>query len=153
MGEPVTGALLSSDTAIRALLQRVRRIALLGASANEDRPSNEVMHWLLQQGYDVVPVNPGLAGRKIHGQTVYAHLADVPAPIDMLDVFRASDALPGIVDEAIAERARLNLSAIWTQLGVVDEAAAAKAAANGFEVVMNRCPKIEWRRLQMARTR
>ena len=153
MGKPVTGALVKDDAAIRALLQRVRRIALLGASANEDRPSNEVMHWLLQQGYDVVPINPGLAGKTIHGQKVYAHLADVPAPIDMLDVFRASDALPGIVDEAIAERARLGLSAIWTQLGVIDDAAAAKAVASGLDVVMNRCPKIEWRRLQMVRTR
>lgn len=150
----MAGRHINDDDGLRALLLRVRRIALLGASANEDRPSNEVMHWLLQQGYEIVPVNPGLAGKAIHGQTVCAKLADVAGPIDLVEVFRASDALPGIVDEMIAARAETGAAVLWTQLNVIHAEATDKAMAHGIDVVINRCPKIEFRRLRMVqRTR
>lgn len=130
---------------LRDILKGVKTIALTGASPNPARPSHEVMNFLMQRGYKVFPVNPGQAGKEILGQTVYATLADLPEPVDMVDVFRASEYLDGVVDEA------LNLPAppkvIWAQLGVRDDQAAAKAEAGGVKMVMNRCPAIEYPRL------
>jgi predicted CoA-binding protein len=131
-----------SDAAIEDILQTTRRIALVGASEKPDRPSNEVMGFLLERGYDVTPINPGLAGKAIHGQGVVAGLSDA-APLEMVDVFRAPDQVGPVVDEAI----RLGAKVIWMQLGVVNEAAAEKARAAGISVVMDRCPVIETRRL------
>ncbi|WP_210002552.1 CoA-binding protein [Phyllobacterium sp. 1468] len=136
-----------SDDYIREILSSVKTIALTGASPNETRPSFSVMRFLLLQGYHVIPVNPGQAGKTILGQQVHARLADIPEPIDMVDVFRNSSALPGVVDEALALKPLPRV--VWTQLGVWDEAAARKAEAAGIQVVMNRCPAIEIPRLGM----
>ena len=125
---------------IRALLLSTRRIALVGASNKPDRASFAVMRFLLARGYDVTPVNPGLAGQEILGQRVVASLAEA-APLDLVDVFRRSEEAGAVMDEAVALGAR----AVWLQLGVVDEAAAHRASAAGVSVVMDRCPVIEWR--------
>ncbi len=137
---------LTADTDIAALLRSTRRIALIGASAKPERPSYGVMKTLLDHGYDVVPVNPGLAGQSIHGQPVVASLSDIAPPVDMVDIFREPAAVAGIVDTAIAHGAL----SIWMQLGVIDPVAAATAEAAGLTVVMDRCPKIELRRLGVA---
>ncbi len=126
---------------IPALLLRTRRIALVGASAKPDRPSFGVMRFLLDRGYEVTPVNPGLAGQEIHGRRVVATLAEA-APLDLVDVFRRSEEAGAVADEA----ARLGAKAVWMQLGVRDDAAAARARAAGLAVVMDACPAIEWRR-------
>lgn len=133
------------DRYILDILNSVKTIALTGASPNPARPSNGVMGYLLSRGYNVIPVNPGQAGKQIQGQTVHAHLADVPVAVDMIDVFRASEYLDSVVDEAL----RMNPlpKVIWAQLGVRDDAAAAKAEAAGIKVVMDRCPAIEIPRL------
>lgn len=131
-----------SDDAIRAILQSTRRIALVGASAKPWRPSHGVMRFLLDRGYHVTPVNPGLEGQQIHGRSVVARL-DGAAPLDMVDVFRNSAHVGRVVDDAI----RLGARVIWMQLGVIDEAAAERARAAGIAVVMDRCPVIEERRL------
>ncbi|AGK58013.1 CoA-binding protein [Hyphomicrobium denitrificans 1NES1] len=136
-----------SDTDIRAILGRVKTFAVVGASAKPDRPSHQVMGFLIKCGYQVRPVNPGIADKAIHGQKVYASLADVPAPVDVIDVFRASAAALQVVRDAIAVRDKLGASVIWMQLGVINEQAAAEARAGGFTVVMDRCPKIEMSRL------
>ena len=133
------------DAYISGILNSVRTIAMVGASANDVRPSWFVLKYLLGKGYDVIPINPGYAGREIIGQTVYATLADVPRPIDMVDIFRAPDAVPGIVDEVLALDPLPRV--VWMQLGVRHDEAAAKAEAAGIAVVMNRCPKIEYGRL------
>lgn len=135
-----------SDEDIAALLNGAKTIALLGASANPLRDSNDVMGFLQRKGHRVIPVNPGLAGQTLRGETVYAALGDIPDKVDLIDVFRASEYLSTIVDEAIATGA----PAIWTQLGVIDEAAAARAVGAGITLVMNRCPKIEYPRLRIA---
>ncbi len=122
------------------ILMGTRRIALVGASARPDRPSHSVMRFLLARGYDVTPVNPGLAGQEILGQRVVARLAEA-GPLDMVDVFRRSAEAGAVMDEAVALGART----VWLQLGVVDEAAAARARAAGAQVVMDHCPAIEWR--------
>lgn len=132
----------NADDVIRDVLTLTRRIALVGASAKSWRPSNGVMRFLLDRGYDVTPVNPGLAGQTIHGRTVVASLAEA-APLEMVDVFRASIHVGRLVDRAIELGART----IWLQLGVVDHQAAAKARAAGIKVVMDRCPVIEDRRI------
>ncbi|MDE2016438.1 MAG: CoA-binding protein [Hyphomicrobiales bacterium] len=137
-----------SDAKIAALLRGAKRIAMVGASANPDRPSFGVMAFLLAHGHEVAPVNPGLAGQTLQGRTVHARLADVPGPIDLVDVFRNSALAGAVVDEALALTPRPG--AVWMQLGVVDEAAAARARAKGVEVVMDRCPKIEYGRLRLA---
>ncbi len=124
------------------ILRRSRVIALVGASPNPARPANDVMAFLLQRGHRVIPVNPGQAGKTILGQACYASLAAIPEPVDLVDIFRAADAVPGVVDEAIAIGAR----AVWLQLGLSDPAACARAEAAGLAVVMDRCPKIEYRR-------
>lgn len=136
-----------SDDEIAAVLAENRVFAFVGASANTNRPSYFAMKYLLAKGYNIIPVNPGLAGQTILGQTVYARLADVPAPVDVVDIFRSSDAAPGIVAEALAEKDRLGVKVIWMQLGVRNDAAAAEAEAAGLKVIMNRCPKIEYGRL------
>lgn len=124
---------------IRELLLTTRRIALVGASSKPERPSFGVMRFLLARGYQVTPIDPGLAGQEILGQRVLASLAEA-APLDLVDVFRRSEEAGAVMDEAVALGAR----AVWLQLGVVDEAAAARARARGVTVVMDRCPVIEW---------
>ncbi|MFS8144663.1 CoA-binding protein [Rhizobium sp. R635] len=133
------------DDYLAGILHSVKTIALTGASPNPARPSNGVMGYLLSLGYEVIPVNPGQAGKQIHGRTVYARLADIPVPIDMVDVFRASEYLDGVVEEVLALEPLPKV--VWSQLGVRDDAAAAKAEAAGIKVVMNRCPAIEYPRL------
>lgn len=133
------------DEAIRAILTGVRTIAVVGASPNPARPSNDVLGFLIAKGFETYPVNPGHTGGLIRGRVTYARLAEVPAPIDMVDVFRNSAAAGGVVDQAL-ELDPLP-RAIWMQLGVVDEEAAKRGRAKGVTVVMNRCPRIEFRRL------
>lgn len=127
---------------IRTILLDTRRIAVVGASARPERAGNYVFAFLVARGYDVVGVNPGLAGTTLHRRPVVGTLEEA-GPLDLVDVFRASDAVRGVVDEAI----RLGARTVWTQLGVVDEAAAAVARAAGLRVVMDRCPMQEWGRL------
>lgn len=133
------------DTYIRSILAGVRTIAILGASANAARPSYFVMKYLAERGYKVFPVNPGQAGKTVAGLTFVASLKDVPEPIDMVDVFRAPEHVPAVVDEVLALDPLPRV--IWMQLGVRHDEAAAKAEAAGLKVVMNRCPKIEYGRL------
>ena len=136
-----------SDDYIASILGGVRIFAFVGASANTSRPSYFAMKYLLSKGYTVIPVNPGLAGQELLGQKVYARLEDIPGPVDVVDIFRNADAALGIVREAIALKEKLALGAIWMQLGVRNDVAAAEAEAAGLRVVMNRCPKIEYGRL------
>ena len=130
---------------IKHILKSVKTIALVGASANIVRPSYFVMKYLIDKGYSVIPVNPGLAGQELLGQKVYASLADIPLSIDMVDVFRNSDAAMAITDEALALPEKPKV--IWMQLSVRNDEAAAKAEQAGVQVVMNRCPKIEYGKL------
>jgi predicted CoA-binding protein len=132
----------NSDNTIREILTATRRIALVGASAKPWRASHEVMRFLLDRGYDVTPVNPALAGDTIHGRTVVASLAEA-APLEMVDIFRASIHVADLTDSVI----RLGAQTIWMQLGVIDLDAAARARAAGIKVVMDRCPVIEDRRI------
>lgn len=133
------------DSYISGILNAVKTIAIVGASANDVRPSFFVLKYLLNKGFDVYPVNPGQAGNTILGRKVYARLADVPAAIDMVDIFRASSAVPGIMDEILKLDPLPKV--IWMQLTVRHDDAAARAEAAGIKVVMNRCPKIEYGRL------
>lgn len=130
---------------IADILSSVKTVAIVGASANDVRPSFFVAKYLIDKGYKVFPINPGHAGKDILGQMTYPHLADVPQPIDMVDVFRASAAVPGIVEEVLALDPLPKV--IWMQLTVRHDQAAAKAEAAGIKVVMDRCPKIEYARL------
>ncbi len=134
-----------SDADIRSIFEKVRVIALIGASTNPEKPSNYVGAFLQQKGYRVIPINPGAAGQEINGETVYASLADIPEKIDMVDVFRPADAAPGIVDEVLALKDRP--SVIWLQLGIVNDEAAEKARAAGVTFVQDRCPRVEMPRL------
>ena len=134
-----------SDAYIRSILRTTKTIALVGASANEARTSYIVLKYLLARGYRVFPINPGLAGKDILGQRVYGALADLPEPVDMIDVFRNSEAAGKVVDEALV--LPWTPKTIWMQLSVRNDEAAARAEAKGVQVVMNRCPKIEWGRL------
>lgn len=136
-----------SDNYIAGILSEARTFAFVGASANTVRPSYFAMKYLLGKGYKVIPVNPGIAGQTILGQEVYATLADVPGPVDVVDIFRSSDAALSIAREAIALKDKLGLKVLWMQLGVRNDAAAEEAQAAGLKVVMNRCPKIEYGRL------
>jgi predicted CoA-binding protein len=133
------------DSYIRGILNTVKTIAMVGVSANTSRPSYFAFKYLLERGYHMIPVNPGLAGQELLGQKVYGKLADIPEPVDMVDVFRASQYALGIVQEALALKPRPQV--IWMQLGVRNDEAAQLAEANGLKVVMNRCPKIEYGRL------
>lgn len=130
---------------IRDILRSVKTIALVGASSNEVRPSYFVLKYLLDKGYDVTPVNPGLAGQEILGRRVYGALKDIPHPIDMVDIFRNSQAAGVITDEALALSSLPKV--IWMQLGVRNDEAARRAEAQGLKVVMNRCPKMEYGKL------
>jgi predicted CoA-binding protein len=133
------------DAYIRGILTGTKSIALVGASNNPARPSWIVMKYLLGRGFEVIPINPGQAGGEILGQKVYASLADLDRPVDMVEIFRNSEAAGPIVDEALALDPKPKT--IWMQLSVRNDAAAARAEAAGVQVVMNRCPKIEFGRL------
>ncbi len=133
------------DDYIRGILKSVKTIALVGASANPARPSWIVTKYLLDRGYDVIPINPGLAGGELLGKRVYGRLADIPRPVDMVEIFRNSEAALGITEQALALNPPPKV--IWMQLTVRNEEAANLAEAYGLDVVMNRCPKIEFGRL------
>src|SRR3984893_2555375 len=133
------------DPYLRDILTGVRTIAVVGASPQRGRPSHRVMAYLQRRGYRAIPVNPNAAGDRINGETCYAALAEVLEPIDMVDVFRRSEAAGEAVDQAIAVHAKI----VWMQLGVRDDEAAARAEAHGLKVVMNCCPAIEIPRLRM----
>jgi uncharacterized protein len=133
------------DSYIRGILNTVKTIAMVGASEKDNRPSYFAFKYLLERGYRMIPVNPGHAGETMLGQKIYARLSDIPEPIDMVDIFRASKHALPIVEEALSLKPRPQV--IWMQLGVRNNEAAALAEANGMKVVMNRCPKIEYGRL------
>ena len=135
---------MTDPATVRRILREVRTIAIVGASANPVRPSSFVMQYMLDKGYDCVPINPGHADGTIGGRPCYASLADVPRPIDMVDVFRRSDAVPGILDEMLALDPLPGV--LWLQLGVRHEEAAERARERGITVVQDRCPKIEYGR-------
>lgn len=132
-----------TEQQIKSILQQVKHIALVGASDKPHRASYGVMAYLLEQGYQVTPVSPKLAGQDLLGQKVYATLAEIPHPIDMVDVFRNSEAAYGVAEEAIA----VNAKVLWLQLGVINEQAEKLATEAGLQVVMDRCPKIDIPRL------
>lgn len=133
------------DSYIRGILNTVKTVAMVGFSPKENRPSYFVFKYLLERGYRVIPVNPGQAGKEVLGQKVYASLSDIPEPIDMVDIFRGSENVPPIVEEALTLTPKP--SVIWMQLTVRNDEAARRAEDAGMKVVMNRCPKIEWSRL------
>ena len=135
------------DAYIATILDEVKVIAMVGASANMNRPSYFAMKYLLGKGFRVIPVNPGLAGQEILGQKVLASLREIDGSVDMVDIFRNSEAALGIVREAITLKEKLGLKVIWMQLAVRNDEAATEAEAAGIKVVMNRCPKIEYGRL------
>ena len=134
-----------SDDELKRILQRTKRVAVVGVSMNPVRPSYYVARYLGLKGYTVLPVNPVHAGKRLFGQTVVAALTDIEGGVDMVDIFRRSEHVPVIVDEAL--EAFPDLQTIWMQIGVEHAEAAAKARARGVDVVMNRCPKIEYQRL------
>ena len=133
------------DSYIRGILNTVKTIAMVGISPKDNRPSYFAFKYLLERGYHMIPVNPGQAGKEILGQRVYANLAEIPEPIDMVDIFRGSSYVPEIVNEAIALKPKPKV--IWMQLTVRNDEAAKRAQEAGMKVVMNRCPKIEYGRL------
>ncbi|WP_424179182.1 CoA-binding protein [Yoonia sp. TsM2_T14_4] len=137
--------MIINDDSLRRILKRTRTIAVVGVSANPVRPSYFVARYLGLKGFRVIPVNPGLAGQTLFGETVYASLVDIPHDVDMVDIFRKPDAVPALVDEALARWP--DLQTIWMQIGVTHPEAAAKAEARGVTVVQDRCPKIEYQRL------
>jgi predicted CoA-binding protein len=138
---------MTTDADIREILATTKVIALVGFSPNPGRPSHRVARFLQSRGFRVIPVNPGIAGQVLLGETVFASVGAIPTaiPVDMIDIFRRSDAVPEIVDEALA--ALPALRTVWMQLGVEHAGAAAKARERGIRVVQNRCPAIEWPRL------
>ena len=131
------------DSLIKSILRSVKTIAMVGASGNEIRPSYFAMMYLLNKGYKVVPVNPSMVGKEILGQKVYGALKDVPAPIDMVDIFREAKYAPDIARETVAEKDRLGVKVLWMQLSVISEEAEKIATDAGLTVIMDRCPKIE----------
>ena len=134
-----------TDALIKDVLPRPRRIAVVGVSPNPARPSHYVAEYLQQKGYDVVPVNPMHAGKEVFGKTIVATLAEIDPPVQMVDIFRRSEDVPPVVDEALA--AFPDLETIWMQLGITNAVAAAKAEARGVDVIQDRCPKVEIPRL------
>ncbi len=138
---------LTDPAAIKALLEETRTIALVGASDRPGRPSHGVMRFLQDHGYRVIPVNPQITGEHVHGEYVWRELSQIGVPIDLVDIFRRSGTAGEAVDAAIAVGAK----AVWLQLGVIDEAAAARAEAAGLKVVMDRCPAIDIPRFGVAR--
>jgi uncharacterized protein len=136
-----------TDDYIAGVLSSVQTITAVGASANAARPSYLVVKYLLSKGYMVHPVNPGLAGQELLGRKVYAQIEDLPAPVDMVDVFRNSEAALDVTRDAIALKDKLGIKVVWMQLSVRNDVAAAEAEAAGLQVIMNRCPKIEYGRL------
>lgn len=134
-----------SDDFLKSILEQVKTVAVVGVSSNPVRPSYFVARYLVLKGYTVIPVNPGLEGQVLFGQKVKATLSDIDVPVDMVDIFRRSEAVPAIVDEALNRFPELK--AIWMQIGVVHAKAAQKAEARGVQVVQDRCPKIEYQRL------
>ena len=143
----------SSDATLRNILSTTKTIAIVGISHNPERPSHGVALFLQSKGYRIVPINPGLAGQNLLGEEVFASLGDIPAalgPIDMVDIFRRSDAVGPVVDDALAHLMERGLRTIWMQLGVIAPEAAARAEAAGLTVVMDRCPAIEHPRLMPA---
>ncbi len=136
-----------SDRYLRGILHSVRTIAMVGISPKWNRPSYFAMKYLQAKGFRVIPINPRAAGSEILGETCYASLAEVPDKIDMVDVFRAADAAGRIVDEAIAIKDDKGIRVVWMQLGIRNDEAAARGKAAGLDIVMNRCPKIEFGRL------
>ena len=137
---------LESDEAIAQLLMKAKRIALVGASAKPDRPSHRVMQFLLDEGYEVLPINPGLAGQRLLGETVHASLSDLPSRVDVADIFRDAASLPEVAQEVVAAE----IPAMWTQLGVVNNKAARTGLDAGLQMVVDRCPAIEIPRLRDA---
>ena len=133
------------DSYIRGILNTVKTIAMVGASAKDNRPSYFAFKYLAERGYNMIPINPGLGGKELLGRTIYGRLAEVPEPIDMVDIFRASKYALPVVQEALTLTPKPRV--IWMQLGIRNDEAAALAEANGMKVVMNRCPKIEYGRL------
>jgi len=133
------------DSYIRGILNTVKTIAMVGASAKDNRPSYFAFKYLAERGYNMIPINPGLGGKELLGRRIYGRLAEVPAPIDMVDIFRASKYALPVVQEALTLTPKPRV--IWMQLGIRNDEAAALAEANGMKVVMNRCPKIEYGRL------
>lgn len=136
-----------SDSYIKGILGEVRTIALVGASNKADRPSYRVMKFMQDNGYRVIPINPGLAGQSILGETVYEGLAEVPVAYEMVDIFRNSDAAGPVTDEAVRVARDKGVKVVWMQLDVRNDEAAVRAENAGLKVVMNRCPKIELTRL------
>jgi predicted CoA-binding protein len=138
----MTTTALNSEATIRKILTNSKTIALVGASPKPERPSNYVMKFLLEHNYDVIPINPGVEGQELYGKTVFGSLSSIPktVEIDMVDIFRNSEAVPPIVDEAIQVGAKY----IWMQIGVIHEEAADKARKAGLEVVQDACPKVRW---------
>lgn len=136
---------MNHESNIHEILASTKTIALVGASNKPERDSHHVMEFLLSKGYRVIPVNPGLAGSTIHGQTVVASLADIHEPVDMVDIFRNTEDAAKTIDEALALKDVLQLKAIWCQLGVVPFEAAQRAENAGLTVVLDKCPAIEWR--------
>ncbi|MGM0560219.1 MAG: CoA-binding protein [Pseudomonadota bacterium] len=137
----------NQETMIRDILKTTQTIAMVGASAKPDRPSHDVMAFLQSKGYRVIPVNPFVAGQTILGERVYAALSEIPGSFDMIDIFRNSEAAGDVVKEALPLARDKNLKTIWMQLGVRNDDAAEEAASAGLQVIMNRCPKIEYGRL------
>jgi len=136
-----------SDATLRGILSEIRVMAMVGASGDWKRPSFFAMKYLQRRGYRIIPINPGRAGTEILGETVYASLADVPVTIDMVDVFRSSEAALGVAEEAVALVEEKQIKVLWLQLGIRNDAAAKIAQAAGIQVIMDRCPKIEFARL------
>ena len=132
---------------IRRILDETRTIVMVGASANWTRPSYFAMKYLAGKRYRVIPVNPGLAGQELLGERAYASLAEVPGPFEMVDIFRRSEEAGVVTDQAIALKEEKGIRTVWMQLGIRNEEAADRAQAAGLQVVMDRCPKIEWGRL------